>query len=92
MDTLPFREGHADWLSQAIGFLGRDDTFSFGGALSLPHDHHPAWEGYYFCHVCSLNFALMKRNRFMDALHETANEYLLAGFKGENPATSWTPR
>lgn len=92
MDTLPFREGHKDWVAEALAFLERDDIFSFGGGLSLPHDHHPAWEGYYFSHVCSLNFALMKRKRFMGALHETANEYLLAGFTGENPSISWGPR
>lgn len=86
MDTLPFREGHDDWLAQAIGFLTRNDTFAFGGSFNLPQINHPAWEDYYFCNFCSLNFALMEHENFMAAMDEFAHDFILSGFTGENPA------
>lgn len=85
-DTLPFRNGHENWLEEAIGYLDRDDVFAIGGSWNLPSKHHDAWDGWYFSHKCSYNFALMKRSTFMAAAHEFANDFILSGFKGENPA------
>ncbi len=85
IDTLPYREGHDDWLDEAITYLDREDVFAIGGSFNKPSKHHDAFDGWYFSHKCSLNFCLMKRSRFMAAMHEFANEYILAGFKGENP-------
>ncbi len=86
IDTLPYREGHNNWLEKSISYLERDDVFAVGGSFNLPSKHHDAWPGWYFSHKCSLNFVLMKRNTFMAAVNEFADYYITAGFKGENPA------
>ncbi|HAC66258.1 MAG TPA: hypothetical protein DCF68_22660 [Cyanothece sp. UBA12306] len=85
VDTLPYREGHHDWLKKAIDYLERDDVFAIGGSFNKPAKHHDAWPGWYFSHKCSLNFSLMKRSTFMKAVHEFAGDYILSGFKGDNP-------
>ncbi len=91
VDTLPYREGHENWLEESISYLERDEVFAVGGAFNLPSKHHDAWPGWYFSDKCSLNFALMKRSTFMKATHEFAGPYIMAGFKGENPAEVMVP-
>jgi hypothetical protein len=91
VDTLPYREGHDNWLEESISYLERDDVFAVGGSFNLPSKHHDAWPGWYFSDKCSLNFALMKRSTFMKATHEFAGPYIMAGFKGENPAEVMVP-
>jgi hypothetical protein len=88
VDTLPYREGHDNWLDEAINYLDRDDVFAVGGSFNIPSKHHDAWHGWYFSHKCSLNFALMKRSTFMTSVHEFAGDYIMSGFKGENPAAA----
>jgi hypothetical protein len=85
IDTLPYREGHDNWLEEAINYLDRDDVFAVGGSFNLPSKLHDAWPGWYFSYKCSLNFSLMKRSRFMAAMHELAGSFITSGFKGENP-------
>jgi hypothetical protein len=91
IDTLPYREGHDNWLEESISYLDRDDVFAIGGSFNLPSKHHDAWPGWYFSHKCSLNFALMKRSTFMAAMHEYAGDYITSGFQGENPAGTIDP-
>lgn len=86
IDTLPYRQGHENWLDESIGYLDRDDVFAIGGSFNLPSKHHDAWPGWYFSQKCSLNFTLIKRSTFMAAMHEYAGDYIAAGFQGENPA------
>jgi hypothetical protein len=86
IDTLPYRQGHENWLDESIGYLDRDDVFAIGGSFNLPSKHHDAWPGWYFSQKCSLNFTLLKRSTFMTAMHEYAGDYIAAGFQGENPA------
>lgn len=86
-DTLPFRRGHDDWLSEAMSHLERPDTFAFGGSFNIPSKHHDAFPGYFFSDKCSENFALMKRERFMAAIEEIGGGYVAAGFRGINPAS-----
>jgi len=86
IDTLPYREGHDNWLQESISYLDRKDVFAVGGSFNMPSKQHDAWAGWYFSHKCSLNFALMKRSTFMAAVHEFADPYITAGFKGNNPA------
>lgn len=85
-DTLPYRKGYEQWLVEAIEYLERDDVFAVGGSYNLPCKTHDAWPGWYFSRKCSYNFAIMKRDMFMAAAHEFANDFILSGFKGENPA------
>jgi hypothetical protein len=87
-DTLPYRKGHEGWLEEAIAYLDRDDVFAISGSFNLPSKHHDAWQGWYFSHKCSLNFALMKRITYMNAVHEFAGPFIISGFKGENPAAA----
>jgi hypothetical protein len=84
-DTLPYREGHENWLLEAMGYLDRDDTFAVGGSFNIPSKHHEAWPGWYFSDKCSLNFALMKRITYMKAMEEFAGEYISSGFRGRSP-------
>lgn len=85
-DTLPYREGHAAWLEQALDYLERADVFAITGAANLPSLHHAACEGWFFSIKCSLNFALFKRSMLLEALDEFARDYIRSGFRGENPA------
>ncbi len=85
-DTLPYREGHADWLEQAIGYLERAEVFAITGSVNLPSFHHAAWDRWFFTDKCSLNFALLKRTTLDGAINEFAGDYILAGFRGKNPA------
>jgi hypothetical protein len=86
VDTLPYREGHENWLEESIDYLERDDVMAIGGSFNLPSKLRDAWAGWYFSYKCSLNFALMKRNTFMQAVQEYAGDFVAAGFQGENPA------
>ena len=85
-DTLPYQSGHDDWLIEAIEYLDRPEVFAIGGSYNMPCKHHDAWPGWYYSRKCSYNFALMKRDTFMACAHEFANDFILSGFKGENPA------
>jgi hypothetical protein len=86
VDCLPYREGHDEWLAEAFGFLERSETFAVGGSFNKPAFHHEAWPGWYFSARCSLNFALMKRERFMAALEESCGGYIASGIRGDNPS------
>jgi hypothetical protein len=86
IDTLPFREGHDQWLAEAIAMLDREDTFAVGGSFNVPSEHHPAEAGWYFSHKCSENFALMKREKFIAAIEEFAGAYISSGYRSPNPA------
>jgi hypothetical protein len=89
VDTLPFRKGHDLWLAEAIAYLDRSDVFAVGGSFNLPSKHRSAWDGWYFSNKCSLNFTLMKRSMFMEAVHEFAGDFITSGFRGNNPADAF---
>jgi hypothetical protein len=84
-DTLPYREGHADWLCEAFEMLDRPDVFSVGGSFNVPSKHHDGENGWYYSDKCSLNFALMKRESFMAAMEEFAGKYIASGFRTTSP-------
>lgn len=86
-DTLPWRQGHDNWLVEAIGYLERPDTFAVGGSYNTPSKHHDAWPGWYFSHKCSLNFLLLKRDNYTRAIEEFAGEFVASGFRTTNPLT-----
>jgi hypothetical protein len=87
-DTLPYRVGHEGWLEEAISYLDREEVFAINGSSNLPQMYSEAWPGWYYSKKCSYNFAIMKRSTFMAAAHEFANDFILAGFKGVNPASA----
>lgn len=86
IDTLPYRNGHENWLNESIDYLEREEVMAVGGSWNLPSKSHDAWKGWYYSYKCSLNFALMRRATFMAAVEEYAGEYVKSGFKGANPA------
>lgn len=85
IDCLPFRKGHDTWLAEAFEALERPDTFAVGGSFNKPAFHHDAQPGWYFSARCSLNFALMKRERFMAAMEEFAGGFFASGYRGDKP-------
>jgi hypothetical protein len=85
-DTLPYRQGHDDWLPRALEFLQRPDVFAISGSCNLWCKQDEAWPDWYWSNKCSLNFALMKRAYFVDAVDEFAGDFVRSNFRGENPA------
>lgn len=84
IDTLPYREGHDDWLEKAIADLDREDVFAVGGAFNRTYPHFNDRPGCYFSEACTINFSLMKRSTFMAVMQEFAGEYIASGFQGEH--------
>jgi hypothetical protein len=89
-DTLPFRRGHDRWLAEDLRALDR--TAADGRpvlAVTLPHLIDPplASDGPYLVHdFASLNFTLMKRSTFRDAMRSQIGEFIDSDFRGEFPA------
>lgn len=84
IDTLPYREGHDDWLEKAIADLDRDDVFAVGGAFNRSYQHLEDKSGWYLSQACTINFSLMKRSTFIAVMEEFAGEYIASGFPGEH--------
>lgn len=85
-DTLPYRNGHEDWLPKALEWLERSDTFAVGGSFNVPsRSHDSPFPDWYFSEKCSLNFALMKRSSFMNAMEEFGGMYIASNFTLPSP-------
>jgi hypothetical protein len=83
-DTLPFRRGHEGWLSADIAKLAEP------GVLAITNTHlidpPSGREGPYLVHdFASLNFAMMTRARFMEAMDYSAAEFVAGHFRGDYP-------
>jgi hypothetical protein len=59
---------------------------AIGGSFNLPSKLRDAWDGWYYSYKCSLNFALLKRRTYLDAMYEYAGDFIQSGFQSENPA------
>ena len=81
-DTLPFRDGHDEWLAEAIQRLDEPGVFAVSGALNRTYDWKPRDDGWYETQACTINFCLMKRASFVAAMEEVAADYLRSGFTG----------
>lgn len=85
MDTLVHRAGHEDWLARDLAKL--DDPKVF--AITNTHLMEPAKgrDGpYLVSDFASLNYAIMKRERWEAALREQIGAFIDAGFQGEYPS------
>jgi hypothetical protein len=82
--TTPYRQGHDDWLEQAIAYLDRDEVFAVGSSHHLPIKHSDAWDGWYYSKTCNSSFTLIKRELFMASQHELDSKFILSGFQGES--------
>lgn len=84
-DTLPFRVGCASWLEDDVHTL--DDPRVF--AITLGHLIAPAGgtrDGYLTHDFASLNFSLMKRESFMQAMRDEIGAFIDSDFRGEFPS------
>ncbi len=85
LDTLPYREGHDGWLAEAVGHLDRPEVYAVVGSLNYNSKVKDAMPGWYYSKKFSENFALMKRQRFIEAMSWFAGDYIASGFRGVNP-------
>ncbi|MBL8963928.1 MAG: hypothetical protein JNK70_07640 [Phycisphaerae bacterium] len=84
-DVLPRRRGHGHWLSRDMAVL--DDPGVF--AVTMTHLVDPPSgrrDGYDVHDFASLNFSLMKRSSFHEAVHSRIGAFIDGGFRGEYPA------
>ena len=89
IDCLPWRKGHDQWLVEAMQQLERSDVFAVGGSFNCVARHHVSADpGWYFADKCSENFALMKREHFIDAMESAMGGYISSGFRGNSFVTS----
>jgi hypothetical protein len=84
LDTLPYRRGHAGWLEEDLAAL--DDP----GVFAVTNSHlidPPAGRraGYLAYDFASLNFALMRRERFGAALRDQIGGLIDGNFAGSYP-------
>lgn len=85
-DTFPFRAGLDDWLVEAVEHLERPEVFAISGGFNWNCKEREAWPGWYYSQWCTENFALMKRESFVQAMDEFAGEFIKHCFVGDNPA------
>ncbi len=88
LDTLPLRRGHADWLERDAAILDDPGVFAVTNShrLAEPRARRSlAGVRYLEDDFTSLNFALMKRERFLAAIDEQIGAFVRSGFRGEFP-------
>jgi hypothetical protein len=84
-DILPLRHGHDGWLSEDLSLL--DDPAVFAVTMSHLIDPPRSQRGIYDVHdFASLNFSLMKRSAFREALSSQIGPFIEQGFRGEFPS------
>ncbi|MCC6427733.1 MAG: hypothetical protein IT435_13050 [Phycisphaerales bacterium] len=84
-DVLPLRRGHDDWLARDMERLGDPSVF----AVTMTHLIDPPQsrrDGFDIHDFASLNFSLMKRSSFREAMRSQIGAFIDAGFRGEYPA------
>ncbi len=84
-DVLPLRRGHEGWLARDIAQLDAPDVF----AVTMSHLIDPAKgaRGEFDVHdFASLNFSLMKRSAFREAMDSQIGAFIAGGFRGEFPS------
>lgn len=83
-DMLPFRSGHDDWLAQDIAALESPDTFAITTThlIDPPTQRDDTYQNHDFA---SLNFTLMKRDSFHEAMTEQAGDFINSNFRGTYP-------
>ncbi|NJK88677.1 MAG: glycosyltransferase family 4 protein [Myxococcales bacterium] len=79
-DTLPYRRGNPEWIVEAVKLLERKDTFSVSGSYNMPSKHHEAWNGWFYSHKCSQNFALMKQEMFAHSVEAFEGDFVRSGY------------
>lgn len=85
LDTLPFRSGRDSWLDDDLRTLDDPRVFAItlGHLIAPPLGTH---EGYLSHDFASLNFSLMKRESFMQAMRGEIGAFIDSNFRAEFPA------
>lgn len=87
LDTLSFRAHRPLWLNDAFALLKSPDVFAITNShLVEPMTESPGHPGLLEGDFASLNFALMKRTAFEDAMASQTPELLASSFKSELPS------
>ncbi len=89
--TLPQIPNPTSWLQTAMGYLEQPHVFAVSGAGTLTEKHSEADHGWHYSNTCDRAFTLIRRKLFIAAHHELGNQFVLAGFQGENPALAIDP-
>jgi hypothetical protein len=89
--TLPQIPNPETWIQLASDYLKQAHVFAVSGAGTLTEKHSEAEHGWYYSNTCDRAFTLLQRDRFIAAHHELGNDFILAGFTGENPALAIDP-
>jgi hypothetical protein len=84
LDMLPYRQAHAEWLAEDLATLGDPGVFAITNShlIDAPTGRRAGYLAYDFA---SLNFALMRRDRFHAALREQIGPLIAANFEGPYP-------
>lgn len=83
-DILPLRRGFDGWLQEDMALL--DDPTVFAVTMSHLIDPPRSQRGAYDVHdFASLNFSLMKRESFREAMRSQIGAFIDGGYRGEFP-------
>ncbi len=66
LDTLPFRKGHQDWLTNAIRIMEKYNCWGITGSGRIYHDACPVEQGYSKTQKFSNNFSIFPRQDWLD--------------------------
>lgn len=94
LDTLPLRRGHGDWLERDGALLDDPRIFAITNShlLDAPRGARTVGGVRYLEHdFASLNFTLVRRERFARAIEERMGAFVRSGFRGEFPAVGCAP-
>lgn len=94
LDTLPLRRGHGDWLERDGALLDDPRIFAVTNShlLDAPRGERTVAGVRYLEHdFASLNFTLVRRERFALAIEERMGAFVRSGFRGEFPAVGCAP-
>jgi hypothetical protein len=84
LDMLPFRRGHTDWLARDLDTLQGEHVFAITNTHLL--DPPAAEQGGYLAYdFASLNFTLMRRDRFHAAMQEQIGPLIASNFRAPYP-------
>jgi hypothetical protein len=84
-DTLPFRQGHDDWVDEAIALMKGDPTvFAVSGSSPGQYPLGDCGDGWWCLENTSENFALVPRRHHVESMR-ICHDFWSSGWRGVNP-------
>ena len=74
LDTLPYRSGHASWLSDAMDVIQRHRLFGMTGSFVPDPDQSPLEAGYCVTQKYSNNFSLFRKADWLRVNSDSAGQ------------------